>query len=146
MLRPGLSSNRSQSTPSQILYLLAAEASAPLLMSSRATASRPSRTAMCSGLRPPSPTAEASAPLTIRRHAISRSPNSLARRSNRSLQAFSTRGSDPHLFCFCFESCIYNPLHVAWRAMAAAVPLPLVEQRRVSDPRMFTKIHLAQMR
>ena len=25
---------------------------------------------------------------------------------------------------FCFESCIYNPLHAARRAMAAAVPLP----------------------
>ena len=26
-------------------------------------------------------------------------------------------------FSFCFESCIYNPLHAARRAMAAAVPL-----------------------
>ena len=26
---------------------------------------------------------------------------------------------------FCFKSCIYNPLHAARRAMAAAVPLPL---------------------
>ena len=28
-------------------------------------------------------------------------------------------------FFFCFDSCIYNPLHAARRAMAAAVPLPL---------------------
>ena len=31
---------------------------------------------------------------------------------------------------FCFESVIYNPLHAARRAMAAAVPLPLAGQRR----------------
>ena len=33
-------------------------------------------------------------------------------------------------FFFCFDSFIYNPLHAVRRAMAAAVPLPLVGQRR----------------
>ena len=32
-------------------------------------------------------------------------------------------------FVFCFESFIYNPLHAARRAMAAALPLPSKEQR-----------------
>ena len=36
----------------------------------------------------------------------------------------------PWFFLFCFESVIYNPLHAARRAMAAAVPLPLAGQRR----------------
>ena len=31
---------------------------------------------------------------------------------------------------FCFDSVIYNPLHAARRAMAAAVPLPLAGQQR----------------
>ena len=35
------------------------------------------------------------------------------------------------LFLFCFNSCIYNPLHAARRAMAAAKPLPSRGQRRV---------------
>ena len=34
------------------------------------------------------------------------------------------------LVLFCFESIIYNPLHVARRAMAAAMPLPSTGQRR----------------
>ena len=80
------------------LYVSAAVTSAPLSMSSRATASCPSSTTMCSGVRPLSPTAEASAPPKIRRHTISRSPNSLARRSNRSLQAFFTTGFDSNIF------------------------------------------------
>ena len=39
-------------------------------------------------------------------------------------------GCGPSFFFFCFESVIYNPLHAARRAMAAAVPLPLAGQRR----------------
>ena len=35
------------------------------------------------------------------------------------------------LFLFCFNSCIYNPLHAARRAMAAPLPLPSRGQRRV---------------
>ena len=38
---------------------------------------------------------------------------------------------------FCFDSFIYNPLHAARMAMAAAVPLPLTEQRRAFLNNLF---------
>ena len=48
-------------------------------------------------------------------------------------------------FFLCFGSCIYNPLHGARRAMAAARPLPLAEQRRAFLVNLFpTSDQLAQ--
>ena len=62
------------------------------------------------------------------------------------LSAFNAARLTHGLFLFCFDSCIYNSLHGASRAMAAAVPLPLAEQRRAFLVNFYpTSDQLAQL-